>query len=367
MIHVYEPVFAEEDAQAAADTVRSGILSAFGPEVKKLEKDFPQLIGDKYGLTCSSGTSALYLAMSPFIKTHDLVAVPTCSYAATAFSVLHHGATPVFVDADEKTWNMDLDKLEERCQQGQRFKAVMAVYNYGNPMDMDRLMAMSAKYKFYVIEDACEALLASYDNKPLGGIGHVGVFSFYGNKLVAAGEGGMVVTNNPEWFECMKLIRGQGQDPNRRFWHITPGWNFRMTNVQAAIINSQLKRLDKIAARKKEILNRYRDHLNADLIWQEVPNKGVHSYWMISVRSWEPDWHNRASKYLAEKGIETRPIFPPIHQMPAVPWANDEGSPNKPHHPNAEWLYNSGITLPSGPALTDEEVDYICRSVGETV
>jgi perosamine synthetase len=140
-----------------------------------------------------------------------------------------------------------------------------------------------------------------------------------------------------------------------------------MTNLQASVVNSQLRRLDKIAARKKEILNQYKDHINADLIWQEVPDKGVHSYWMISVRSWEPDWYKRASKYLADKGIETRPIFPPIHQMPAIPWANDAGSPNVPHCPNAEWLYNSGITLPSGPALTDEEISYICKSVGEIV
>lgn len=358
MLPVYDAVFSEEDAMAAANAVRSGILSSFGTEVKKLETDFASLIGTKHALSCTSGTTALYLALAPMIRAGETIAVPTCSYAATAFAAMHHGAKVEFIDADLATWNMDLDALEKACQT-KKITAVIAVYNYGNPLDMDRLIDIANKYGLYVVEDACEALAAKYDGKMVGSFGNVSVFSFYGNKTVSCGEGGMVVTNEDDLADRMKLERGQGQDPKRRFWHLIPGWNFRITNLQAAVVNSQMSRLDKILARKKEIVDRYRDHLNADLIWQEIPEKGEHCYWMVSVRHWEPGWYQKASQHLAANGIETRPIFPPIHKMPAA--YQDIKAPN------AEYIWDTGITLPSGIGLTNEQIDHICNVVNQIV
>lgn len=358
MIPVYDAQFSEEDAQAAANAVRSGILSSFGSEVKKLETDFATFTGTKHALTCTSGTTALYLALAPILRAGQVVAVPTCSYAATAFAAMHHGAQVEFIDADPLTWNMDLDALERACQT-KKITAVIAVYNYGNPLDMERLIDIANKYALYVVEDACEALAATYDGKRVGSFGNVGVFSFYGNKTVSAGEGGMVVCNDDDLANRMKLERGQGQDPNRRFWHLIPGWNFRMTNLQAAVINSQFNRIDQILQRKREVYERYRDHLNTDLVWQEVPAKGEHCYWMVSVRHWKAGWYQEASKHLAEKGIETRPIFPPIHKMPACYQSIDA--------PNAELIWDTGITLPSGIGLTNEQIDHICDVVNQIV
>jgi dTDP-4-amino-4,6-dideoxygalactose transaminase len=838
MIPVYEPIFTEDDAQAAANAVRSGILSAFGPEVRKLEDSFAGYIGSQYALSCSSGTAGLYLALSQFIKPDDIVAVPTCSYAATAFSVMHHNARIEFIDCDLDTWNLDLNALEEACKK-KRIKAVIAVHNYGNPIDMHRLMRLSDKYGFVVVEDACEALTSTHGGKAIGSIGHIGVFSFYGNKLLSvtgdtpiyikknglakiisakeldvmptdnlecasfsptdgtidwapvsnivshdydgdiirigleynkhvdvtanhnlfvlrngnivdlptsqlirgdyvicpkkipysdsvkqidildylphsslwrysyhdnesilklhnimssreierkfriprlilkkmafnrdckypkydkelstatqliveqkkqvrggfrtpvdrfinitsefcrllgyyvaegsssssgitfcfhinertyqndvrelfsnvfkhatavndrldsnsslvtcggliqkklfttlcgrgaknkhipnfifnstkecrleflrgywngdgckrdtnkkkskhkiyvefktvskqlatelqyllltlgcvsaieydkarstfingracntsrsykvrvsdnkfinmisgsklpsnyvgqkadmvpaeqfkfktghervnqssvnapflnkdlcflqiksikkiktginrvydlcvptrfenfvagyggicvhnsSGEGGMVVTNNRMYHDHMKLERGQGQDPDRRFWHLIPGSNFRLTNVQAALVNSQFSRIDSIIARKLAIYERYRDHLDDSLIWQQVPYHGKHCYWMVSIRHWEAGWYGRAQQHMTLNGIETRPIFPPIHTMPAC---SDYSSVVC---PNAEHIYDTGITLPSGPGLADAQIDKICATINQ--
>lgn len=358
MLPVYDAQFTEEDAQAAANAVRSGILSSFGTEVKNLETDFASYVGTKHALTCTSGTTALYLALAPIIRPGDVVAVPTCSYAATAFAAIHLGAQVEFIDADLGTWNMDLDALEKACQT-KKITAVIAVYNYGNPLDMDRLIDIANKYGLYVVEDACEALAATYDGKRVGSFGNVGVFSFYGNKTISCGEGGMVVTNDDNITDRIKLERGQGQDPKRRFWHLIPGWNFRMTNLQAAVVNSQFARIDDILKRKREVVERYRDHLNADLLWQTVPSKGEHCYWMVSVRHWKLGWYQEASKYLADRGIETRPIFPPIHKMPAT--YQDI------HAPNAELIWDTGITLPSGIGLTNDQIDHICDVVNQIV
>lgn len=360
MLPVYEPYFTEEDAQAAYSVVKSGILSAFGPEVQKLESNFASYIGTKHALSCSSGTTGLFLALIPFIKSGDVIVVPTGSYAATAFAAVHHYAKIRFVDSDVDTWNIDLDTLEEICK-SEPIKAVIAVHNYGNPINMDRLMGLSNKYNFYVVEDACEALTSEYKGSKLGTIGHVGVFSFYGNKFITSGEGGMVVTNNNDYYNIMKLWRGQGQDPHKRFHHLVSGWNFRLTNLQAGILNSQFPRIDQTIRWKLDVKEHYSDKLDSDLVWQQVPDGGKNCYWMISIRHWEPGWYNKAEKHLTNKGIETRPIFPPIHKMPAMPEYNHLT------YPNAEHINDTGITLPSGPTLTDEQIDYVCAAVNEIV
>jgi perosamine synthetase len=365
MVPVYDNLFTEEDAQAAANAVRSGILSSFGPEVTHLEKRFAQHVRTQYALSCTSGTTALFLAMLACEEQLGqlVVAVPTCSYAATAFAVEHINGEVVFVDSDLDTWNLDLNSLDKICEQRtvNPINVVLAVHNYGNPVDMEHLMALSMKHGFIVIEDACEAFTSTYKGQQLGSIGHIGVFSFYGNKLLSSGEGGMVVTNTQTYYDHMKLQRGQGQDPNRRFWHLLQGWNFRLTNLQAAVINSQFNRLPETIAKKKAIYEYYRDHLNSDLIWQKVPQGGESCWWMVSIRHWEDKWYQKASQYLTQHGVETRPIFPPIHKMPAMPLHNELT------FPNAELLVDSGITLPSGPQLTLEQLQTITRVVNAIV
>lgn len=359
MISVYEPVFSEEDARAVADAVRSGIVSSFGPCVSELENKIADHVGRRHALACSSGTTALHLALLALDIKDSRVAIPSCSYAATGFAASYCQNRIEFVDAYTHTWNMDMEHLEKLCiarRESDPIKAVIIVHNYGNPADMNKLSELSIKYDFRVIEDACEAMNARFDGRMAGLHGDMSVFSFYGNKLFSSGEGGMLLTTKKELYERAKLFRGQGQDPNRRFWHIVKGYNYRMTNIQAALVLSQFKRKDSIQARKMEIYEKYRALMPEHLKFQEMHKNGSHSWWMVSIRN--PDDNNfytKASEILAAENIESRPIFPPLHTMPAFQPEGQEAC-----CPNAENLHKTSITIPSGLGITNEEIVKVC-------
>ena len=359
MIHVYEPVFTEHDAEVVASVVRSGIVSAFGPFVSELEERFARYAGRRYGLACSSGTAGLFLALSSLVKWGEKVIVPTCSFVATAFAVRHAGANPIFVDSNERDWNLDLNKVEDICNNN-RIKAVLVVHNYGMPTNMRALEQLSDKHGFIIVEDACEAIGSAIASRPAGSFGRASVFSFYGNKIIAAGEGGLIATDDPELYGQMKLMRGQGQAPNKRFWHIVDGWNFRMTNLQAALICSQFNRIQTILDRKMDIYRIYRRNLDRQLTWQVGSDKAVSNWWMISVRHQQPGWYEKAQRHLAENDIETRPIFPAIHKMPPF-------RPDSTQAPVADMLHDQGISLPSGPGSSDDDIKYVCEKVNKIV
>lgn len=352
MIRVYEPVFTEADAQAVYRVVKEGILSSFGEEVQRLEQNMAAYFGVKHAISCSSGSAALHLSMMALgVGSGDYVVCPNGCYAAVGSSIHHVGAIPWFVDTDLKTWNMDLDKLEQAEDCWLEPKAIVAVHNYGNPLDVDRLKMIYPTTP--VIEDACEAFSATYKSRKIGSLGTIGLFSFYGNKLIAGGEGGLLLTNSDKLAERLKLLKGQGQCPSRRFWHIVPGFNYRMTNMQAAVINSQFDRLSEIQNRKLEIAHHYKTRLN-DFLWQEVSEGAEHAYWMVSVAKDEPRFYERASKKLAEFEIESRPIFYPMSTMPAFYTAELN------QYENAQKLSEIGISLPSGPGTTPDQIDYVC-------
>jgi len=352
MIRVYEPIFTEADAQAVYRVVKGGILSSFGEEVKRLESTMAAYFGVKHAISCSSGSAALHLSMMALgVKQGEYVVCPNGCYAAVGSSICHVGGIPWFIDTDLKTWNMDLDKLAEDEDNWMHPRAIVAVHNYGNPLDMDRLKEIYPTIP--IIEDACEAFSATYKSQKIGSLGTIGLFSFYGNKLIAGGEGGLLLTNDDQLAERLKLLKGQGQDPSRRFWHLIPGFNYRMTNMQAAVINSQFDRLMEIQGRKLEIARHYRTRLG-DFLWQEVPEEAEHSYWMVSVAKDEPKFFERASKKLAEHEIESRPIFYPMSMMPAFHTAEPV------QYENAQKLSEIGISLPSGPGTTPDQIDHVC-------
>jgi len=362
MISVYEPIITKEDAQAVYDEVYSGMISGIGPRVKDIEEAIAKYVGVKYAVSCSSGTTALHLAlMTHGIGEGKRVIVPACSFIATAFAASHTGAEPLFLDVEYGGWNLDLDRLEEFLRHS-RVSAVIAVHNYGNPLDMNRLMTMSKKYGFVVIEDACEAFGATLGGRKAGGLGHVGVFSFYGNKTITAGEGGMLLTNDKKVRDQAVLLRGQAQDPNKRFHHLCIGYNYRWTNIQAALALKQFERLDQIIKRKKEIFELYEKHLDDSFIKQSVLPNAEHSYWMFSVRSQRKGWYEDVKMLLEKNGIETRPIFPPIPSMPAYNYP--EYAPNL--RVSYE-LFDSGITLPSGPGTYDKDIKKVCEVVNATL
>lgn len=355
MINVYEQIITESDAKAAYDAVQTGILSSFGQYVPELENRFATYIGRKHSLTCSNGTAALLLALHGLDIRGSKVAVPSCSFAATAFAAIAANNRIEYIDVDPSSLNLDLDQLERKCEYSQEYdpiKCVIAVHTYGNPYDHDRLKALATKYNFKIIEDACEALCATYNDKKIGQLGDVSVFSFYGNKLIACGEGGMVLTDDDEIANRIKLFRGQGQDPNRRFWHIIPGFNYRMTNVQAAIVLSQLNRIDYTQHLKQRIADLYVQRLSGRYQFQRVLTGSTHAWWMVTVLTENLNFYREACVAFKQAEIETRPIFPSLASMPF--------NKNPYIINNCELVSARGISLPSGPATSLDNINKIC-------
>jgi perosamine synthetase len=359
MIPVYNQIFTDDDAKAVYDIVKSQFITQASPEVEKLENNFKKLTDRKHAISCSNGTTALHLALLSTNLENKKIAIPACCFAAVAFSVEYVRSIPIFIDADINSWNMNLDILDNKCKM-MKIDAVVAVHNYGNPVDMVRLIEMSNKYGFKIIEDGCEALTAKVDSKNIGSFGEVSVFSMYGNKLISSAEGGMILTNDDKIADKCKLLRGQAQQPGKRFWHCDIGYNYRITGMQAALANSQINRIDETSKKLTSIADTYISLLGDKFKFQKSPNGGHNSWWMFSILDESDyDYYNTASKILNSLGYDSRPIFPPIPLMP--PWEHHEYNEND--FPIAVKLWRQGITLPGGPGLDIDEVTRISKAL----
>lgn len=353
MIPAYNQVLTEPDAKAVYDVVMSQYITHLGKETKELEEKFAAFCNRKYAITMSNGTTALHLAIKILnLDKKGTIIIPSCTFASVGFAPSYDGYKLEILDVDERTWNLDLDLVEKACKD-HLVSAVIAVHNYGNPVDMDRLLKLANVYGFKIIEDACEALTAKFDSKPTGSFGDVSVFSFYGNKLITGGEGGMLLVNDPALNERARFYRGQAQSAKRRFWHEEVGFNYRMTNIQSALIMSQFKRISALSSHAKSLAMTYQDRLPG-LKFQETHWKGEHSWWMVSVLG-NDGFGERAAKLLQSKGVETRPVFPPLSDMPA--FSNSVC-------PVARKLNSNGITLPGGPGLTLYQAAEIADTLG---
>lgn len=362
MIPVYNPVFTEDDAQAVYDVVKSQFVTHIGKETDQLEEIFRSEYNRKYALSCSNGTAALHLALVGLNLEGKTIAVPACAFAAVGFAPAYVKCKTVFIDADQRTWNMDLGLLEEACKK-QRIDAIIAVHNYGNAYDYIKLRRLSEKYKFFIIEDACEAMGAWFADCEAGTLGDVSVFSFYGNKMVTGGEGGMLLTDLEFVKDRAGLFRSQALSKRRRFWHEAIGHNFRITNMQSTLVISQYKRKLALVNRAKEVADTYIKHMPSELRTQEEEDGGAgkHCWWMFSVvHPQKPNFYEIASAALRVAGYDTRPVFQPMPLMP--PWEEQEKH-NK--YPVAEFLADRGISLPSGPGLDLEEIPKICDVLKE--
>jgi len=356
MIPVYNQIFTEEDAQAVYKSVINQFVTYLGDETKQLESTFKLMTGRKHVITCSNGTSALHLSLLSNELNGKNVAVPACTFAAVGFACAHANCRTYFVDVNLNDWNINIPELDKLCKKV-NIDAVIAVHNYGNPYNYDALNELSKKHNFIIIEDACEALTASIDSRPAGNFGNTSVFSFYGNKIVSGGEGGILVTDDQKVADLALLFRGQAQSKHRRFWHEAIGHNYRITNMQSALIVSQLKRLDHTKKLIDEIANDYLEFLPSYLKIQTTLPHAIPSWWMMSIRNpKDPQFYLKASNYLKDNGFDTRPVFPPMPLMP--PWENEN---NKLDYPNAIELHNTGITLPSGPGLDRNNIHKICE------
>ena len=325
--------------------------------MKDFEDSFAAYLGAKHAAAVCNGTVALHLALVALgLGQGDEVIVPTLTYVASVNAIRYVSATPMFAESHPVYWGLDPTKIEERITP--RTRAIMVVHLYGHPCDMNPILEIAEKHDLFVIEDAAEAHGAEYRGRKVGNFGDVGTFSFYGNKIITTGEGGMVVTNNDALYDLCVRLKGQGVSTTGTYWHDILGYNYRMTNVAAAIGLAQLERVTETLRRKREIANMYKRELNGvdGVVLQGEAPWALNVYWMFSILV-APEKRERLCDYLSQHGVETRPFFHPAHKMPVY------AEYHKQEFPVAEKLAASGINLPSGPALTDDEIKYVCSVV----
>ncbi len=339
-------------------------ISSIGKYINKFEEEFAKYCGVKHAIVCSNGTVALHLPLLAYdIKPGDEIVLPTLTYIATANVVKYCGATPVLVDSEKDAWNIDPTKIEEKITN--RTKGIIVVHLYGHPVDMDPILKLAKKYNLFIIEDASEAHGAEYKNRKVGSIGNVGTFSFYGNKIITAGEGGMVVTNSNTLAGKVRLLKGQGMDPKHRYWFPIIGYNYRMTNIQAAIGLAQLEKIDWHMKKREIIAEKYQRRLNKLKDFIETQKEKAwahHAYWMFNIvlKSNLNISRDSFMKKLEEKGIETRPIFYPMHIMP--PYLDKLCK-----YPVADYVSSRGISLPSHANLNNKDIEYVTNQIEQII
>lgn len=361
IIPVCEPKLDGNELKYVIECIKTNwISSAAARYIRKFEEEFAERCGAKYAVSCSNGTAALHLALATLgIKKDDEVIIPTFTMIATANAVTYLGARPVLVDSEPVTWNIDVDKIEDKMTP--RTKAIIAVHTYGHPAQMNKILEIARRYNLYVIEDAAEAHGAEYKGKKAGGIGDIACFSFYANKIITSGEGGMLTTNNKEIAKIARILKNHAFSEERHFWHRYLGYNYKLTNLQAAVGLAQLERFDELL----EIRIRNAKYYNSLLkcvkgITLPPEKKDVRNvYWMYSILVEDSFGVTRDQlrRYLAKRGIETRTFFIPIHLQPIYfKMYNEE-------FPVSEELCRRGMYLPSAATLTKKEIEFVAESI----
>ena len=355
-IPIYQPALTGREREYVNDCLDSTWISSKGKYIPLFEEGFARAVGVKHAASVCNGTVALHLALVALgIGPGDEVIVPTLTYIASVNAIAYTGATPVFADSLPDTWQMDPADVARKMTP--RTRAIMAVHLYGHPCDMTALCAIAKEHKVFLVEDCAEAIGTLYQGRHVGGFGDIGTFSFFGNKAITTGEGGMVVSNDKTLHERMVHYKGQGLAAHREYWHDVIGFNYRMTNICAAIGLGQLEQLEGFSARKRELAERYRCNLAGSGVTFHAEAPGTtHSYWMCSILVEQAAQRDPLREHLAKCGIETRPLFYPVHTMPAYAGSYQQ-------HPVAEDLGWRGINLPSWPGLTDAQVDYISQEI----
>lgn len=365
MIPVCQPTLQGNEAKYVQEAIASGWISSAGKFIEEFEQKFAAYCTVKHAISCCNGTAALHMALRALgIGKGDEVIVPTFTMSASANAVVYTGAKPVFVDSELETWNLDIDKIEAKISL--QTKAIMIVHTYGHPVDMDRLRQIAEKHHLPIIEDAAEAHGAEYKGRKAGSLGDIACFSFYANKIITTGEGGMVVTNNNHWADrCRKLRNHFFGQP--RFLHEEVGFNYRMTNVQAAIGLAQLERVETYVAARRKNAQLYTSLLKSVPGITTPPEKpwAKNVYWMYGVLvqdTFGMSMLELADK-LAKKGIETRTFFINMHKQPMYQTEEYPFHDRHGHYPAAEELEKKGIYLPSSSHLTEQEIHQVVQAI----
>ncbi len=360
-IPISQPSIGEKEIAYVTDAVKSGWVSSLGKYIDEFEKHFAAYCGVKYAVATSNGTTGLHLALVALgIKEGDEVIIPDLTFIATASAVKYIGAKVVTVDIDSDTLCISPDAIKNAITP--KTKAIIPVHLYGHPAKMDEINKIAKEYNLFVIEDAAEAHGAEVNGNRVGGLSDAGVFSFYGNKVITSGEGGMITTNNENLCRKLKFLRDHAMLKEKRYWHTEVGFNYRMTNLQAALGLAQFERIDEIINKKREIFELYKKHLTnvegVKLNFQATWAKNV--YWLVclEIENLTVEDRDKFILKLKEKGIDSRPYFYPVSEMPIY-----DNSNTKVAHEKSQ----KGINLPSYFDLSIEQINYICKSIMEII
>ena len=351
---VYQPSLGQREKENVLECLNSTWISSKGKFINQFENSFSEFIGVKHSAAVCNGTVALHVALLALgIGEGDEVIVPAFTYIASVNAIKYTGAKVVFVDSDLQSWQIDPAKIEVHITN--KTKAIMAVHLYGQPCDMNTILSIAKKNNLFVVEDCAEAFGSLYKGKHVGTFGNISTFSFFGNKTITTGEGGMVVTNDLSLYEKVVHLKGQGLAKDREYYHDIIGYNYRMTNICAAIGCAQLERADELIEKKILIAKWYEEKLeNLPVVFHSQVGDVKHSYWMVSILLKDSDEREKIRLHLKENGIETRPTFHPVHLMPMY---FEKGL----SLPVAEELGSRGINFPSYPGLDFEDVDFITK------
>ncbi|UCV06662.1 DegT/DnrJ/EryC1/StrS family aminotransferase [Dechloromonas denitrificans] len=368
MIPVNEPLLDGNEKKYLLECIETGWISSEGPFIKRFEQEFATRVGRKYAIAVSNGSVALDAAVVALdISTGDEVIMPTFTIISCAAAIVRAGGVPVVVDCDADTWNMSVEQIESRITP--RTKAIMVVHIFGLPVDMVPVLALAEKYGLSVIEDAAEAHGQTYQGQPCGSFGDISTFSFYPNKHVTTGEGGMLLTDDPAIAERCRSLRNLCFKPEQRFVHDELGWNLRMTNMQAALGVAQLERLDQFVARKRA-MGAYYQTLLAGLAGIQLPGAETtyakNIYWVFGLVLADdvPFDAKEAMSRLGKLGVGTRPFFWPMHEQPVL---HKMGLLQNEHHPVAERIARRGFYIPSGLALTEAQMIDVAAAVRQVL
>jgi perosamine synthetase len=361
-IPVCEPTLGGNEAKYVQQAIETNWISSAGQFIRDFEARFAEFCGVKYGIACANGTVAMHLAMATLgLDPGDEVIIPTFTMIATANAVTYCGAKPVLVDMEPQYWQMDVNQVESKITP--RTRAIVPVHIYGHPTDMDPLRELAQKHGLLVIEDAAEAHGAEYKGRRAGGLGNAAGFSFYGNKIITTGEGGMVTTDDREIARLAWNLRDHAFSHERHFWHKFVGFNYRMTNLQAAVGLAQLEQLEGFVAARRQHALEYNCRLHG-IPGIRTPQEAPYAknvYWMYGIMVDEAEYgmnRDELRRVLADSGVETRTFFIPMHCQP-VYWQQYKGE----RYPVAEDLCKRGFYLPSASSLTVSEIEYVASVI----
>jgi perosamine synthetase len=356
-IPISMPSITEKEKQYVNEAVESTWISSLGKFIDQFEKEFADFSDTKYAVAVSNGTAAIHLSLVAMgVKSGDEVIVPDLSFIATANAVLHANAKPVFVDIDPYNLCMDPAKIEAAITD--KTKAIMPVHLYGHPADMIAINQIAEKYNLLVIEDAAEAHGAKINGKTVGSWGHCGTFSFYGNKNLTTGEGGMITTDDEDLYNKLRFLRDHAMSKEKRYWHTEPGYNYRMTNLQAALGCAQLERAEELMEKRQQIFKWYKEALEGvdGITLNRTNDWATNSYWLVAVEfeGFDENLRDAFMRDLKEEGVDSRPFFYPMSDMPYFEQANT---------PITHKVYQQGINLPTFFDLEEQDVAHICKSL----